>query len=141
MYQRNNRGFRGKPQGKKSSKPRYGGMYLAKSKSGERLYRLTIDAKAFEVLEPDERGRIHFIGFKNNYKETEQHPDVIFYFSEPLSKPDGGRSAPRPKSRPAPVQSDDDEDEGLPTTPSDDNEDDDSDESDSQEESDDDLPF
>lgn len=120
--------FKGKKKQKKDYPPRAGAMYRAKSGKGTRYYKLALQVDVLEKLEPDEKGRIHLVGFENDYKEKNSHPDVFFQPSVP--KGDGEKSSGFKKKK----RFSDDEDEAPKKRR-------DEDEEESSEEEDDEIPF
>lgn len=59
---------------KKKYPPRPGGIWVKKSKKGQKMY--TVSLRAEVLPEPDEKGFIKLIGFVNDRKESDTHPDI-----------------------------------------------------------------
>jgi hypothetical protein len=59
---------------KKKYPPRPGGMWVKKTKKGQKMY--TVSLRADALPEPDEKGFIKLIGFVNDRKEQDSHPDI-----------------------------------------------------------------
>lgn len=59
---------------KKKYPPRPGGMWVKKTKKGQKMY--TVSLRAAALPEPDENGFIKLIGFVNDRKEEARHPDI-----------------------------------------------------------------
>jgi len=59
---------------KKKYPPRPGGMWIKKTKKGQKMYTISLRAEA--LPEPDEKGFIKLIGFVNDRKEQDSHPDI-----------------------------------------------------------------
>lgn len=90
---------------KAPAKPKTGAVWLNKTQNGTVLkIRLTAE----ELPEADEKGVIHLVGFKNNYKEGDRDPDFNVRPDEP--KKEAAPKAPAGRRR---EEEESDDDEGF----------------------------
>lgn len=60
-----------------------GSVFVNRSKAGKKYFKISLSAEAIDAAEADEKGYYSLLAFENGFKETENHPDLVVYLSEP----------------------------------------------------------